>query len=77
MIEYILNLDPIQTMGFLTLSIVFSFFATFLIFGKDKELTEEEQKKEKEIAKIYFSILSDEEKEKYLARHPEPFFFKD
>ena len=36
MIEYILNLDPIQTMGFLTLSIVLSFFATFLVFGQDK-----------------------------------------
>ncbi len=77
MIEYILNLDPIQTMGFLTLSIVLSFFATFLIFGQDKELTEEEQKKEQEIARIYFSILSNEEKQKYLAKHPEPFFFKD
>ena len=77
MIEYILNLDPIQTIGFLTLSIVFSFFATYLIFGQDKALTKEEQKKEQEVARIYFSILSDEEKQKYLAKHPEPFFFKD
>jgi len=53
----------------MTIILVLCFCVTFLIFGQDKELTKEERRRETEIAKIYFSILNDVDRKKYLEKN--------
>jgi len=69
-------MSELELMVIVNMFIILSFILCFLFFGQDKEFIKEELKKEREIANIYFSILSDIEKEKYLAKYPEPFFLR-
>jgi len=70
MIEYITTLNELQ-FGLLCGLIVsvFSPIFIFLFLAEDKPRTREETRRENEINAIYFSILSELEQKKYLAKH--------
>jgi len=70
MFEYVISLNDLQLALLVTLIVsVLCPSLIFLLLGQDEEKRKEEIRKENEINAIYFSILSELEQKKYLAKH--------